>query len=89
MILSKINQYRYSHARVIFFSACQISFIRMKTPRLAYRRFAREYSAALLVENLTDEELVAMHELLLEGKAEIVNSTCRPYLIAKLGKTII
>ena len=43
----------------------------------------------LLVEDLTDEELVAMHELLLEGKAEIISSACRPYLAAKLDRTII
>ncbi len=44
---------------------------------------------SLLVEDLTDEELVAMQELLLEGKAEIVSSACRPYLAARLDRTII
>ncbi len=48
-----------------------------------------EAGRQLLVEALTDEELVAMHELLLEGKAEIINLACRPYLSAKLDRTII
>ena len=48
-----------------------------------------EAGGHLLVEELTDEELVAMHELLLEGKAEIISSACRPYLAAKLDRTII
>ena len=43
----------------------------------------------LLVEKLTDDELLAMHKLLLEGKAEIISSACRPYLAAKLDRTII
>lgn len=43
----------------------------------------------LLVEELTDEELVAMHELLLEGKAEIISLACRPYLSAKQDRIII
>lgn len=43
----------------------------------------------LLLEELNDEELAAMNELLLEGKAEIISSACRPYLAAKLDKTII
>lgn len=43
----------------------------------------------LLVEELTDDELVAMHQLLLEGRAEIISSACRPYLSAKLDRTII
>ena len=43
----------------------------------------------LLVEELTDEELVAMHALLLEGKAEIISLACRPYLSAKQDRIII
>ena len=48
-----------------------------------------EYGRNLLVEELTDEELVAMHELLLEGKAEIISLACRPYLSAKQDRIII
>lgn len=43
----------------------------------------------LLVEELTDEELVAMHGLLLEGKAEIISLACKPYLTAKQDRIII
>ncbi len=45
--------------------------------------------ANLLVENLDDGELAAMQRLLLAGEAEIVSSACRPYLSAKLDRTII
>ena len=48
-----------------------------------------EDGGRLLVEELTDEELVAMHELLLEGKAEIISLACRPYLSAKQDRVII
>ncbi len=48
-----------------------------------------EDGSNLLVEQLTDEELVAMHELLLEGKAEIISLACRPYLSAKQDRIII
>jgi len=48
-----------------------------------------EDGAHLLVEELTDEELVAMHELLMEGKAEIISQACRPYLTAKQDRIII
>ena len=43
----------------------------------------------LLVEDLTDEELVVMNELILEGKAEIISMACRPYLSAKQDRIII
>ena len=43
----------------------------------------------LLVEQLADEELSAMHELILEGKAEIVGLACRPYLSARQDRIII
>jgi len=48
-----------------------------------------EDGSNLLVEELTDEELVAMHELLMEGKAEIISLACRPYLAAKQDRIII
>ena len=43
----------------------------------------------LLLDSLTDEELVAMQELIFKDEAEIVSSACKPYLIAKLERTII
>ena len=48
-----------------------------------------ESGSNLLVEALTDEELEAMHELLLEGKAEIISQACRPYLSARQERFVI
>ena len=45
--------------------------------------------SSLLLDSLTDEELVAMQDLIFKDEAEIVSSACKPYLIAKLDKTII
>jgi hypothetical protein len=45
--------------------------------------------SSLLLDSLTDEELVAMQELIFKDEAEIVSSACKPYLIAKLERTII
>ena len=42
-----------------------------------------------LLDSLTDEELVAMQDLIFKDEAEIVSSACKPYLIAKLERTII
>ena len=44
---------------------------------------------SLLLDSLTDEELVAMQDLIFKDEAEIVSSACKPYLIAKLERTII
>ena len=43
----------------------------------------------LLLDSLTDAELVAMQDLILKGEAEIVSSACKPFLIAKLDRIII
>ena len=43
----------------------------------------------LLLDSLSDEELVAMQSLLLSGEAEIVNSACKPFLTAKLDRVIL
>jgi hypothetical protein len=45
--------------------------------------------SSLLLDSLTDEELVAMQELIFKEEAEIVSSACKPFLIAKLERTII
>ena len=44
---------------------------------------------SLLLDSLTDEELVAMQALILKGEAEIVRAACKPFLIVKLERTII
>ena len=41
---------------------------------------------SLLLDQMSDAELVAMQEMLFQGEAEIVNSACRPYLIARLDR---
>ena len=43
----------------------------------------------LLLDSLSDEELVAMQSLLLSGEAEIINSACKPFLVAKLDRIIL
>ncbi len=45
--------------------------------------------AYLLLDKLSDDELVAMQSLLLSGEAEIVNSACKPFLVAKLERLIL
>ena len=45
--------------------------------------------AYLLLDSLSDQELVAMQTLLLNGEAEIVNSACKPFLVAKLDHVIL
>lgn len=39
---------------------------------------------SLLLDRMTGSELVAMQDMLFRDEAEIINSACRPYLIAKL-----
>jgi len=43
----------------------------------------------LLLDSLADEELIAMQDLIFKDEAEIVSSACKPYLTAKLERTII
>ncbi len=45
--------------------------------------------SSLLLDSLTDEELISMQKLIFEDEAEIVSAACKPYLIAKLERTII
>jgi hypothetical protein len=45
--------------------------------------------SSLLLDSLTDEELIAMQKMIFRDEAEIVSSACKPYLIAKLERTII
>jgi hypothetical protein len=43
----------------------------------------------LLLDSLSDAELTAMQSLLLSGEAEIINSACKPFLVAKLDRVIL
>lgn len=44
---------------------------------------------SLLIDSLTDEELMAMQKMIFKDEAEIVSSACKPYLTAKLERIII
>ena len=54
--------------------------------RLRERVFGGGY---ILLDTLTEDELVAMQSMLFNDEAEIVNSACKPFLVAKLDKIII
>ena len=43
----------------------------------------------ILLDTLSEEELVAMQSMIFNDEAEIVNSACKPFLVAKLDKIII
>ena len=43
----------------------------------------------ILLDTLTEDELVAMQVMLFNDEAEIVNSACKPFLVAKLDRIII
>jgi len=43
----------------------------------------------ILLDTLTDAELVSMQSMLFNDEAEIINSACKPFLVAKLDKIII
>ena len=44
---------------------------------------------SLLLDSFTAAGLVATQSMLFNGEAEIVNSACKPFLVAKLDKVII
>jgi hypothetical protein len=62
-----------------------------ENPKVVLERLRKRVlgGGSLLLDSLTDEELVAMQELIFKDEAEIVSSACKPYLIAKLERTII
>ncbi len=41
--------------------------------------------ARLLLDSLSDEELVAAQALLLGGEAEIINEACKPFVVRVLA----
>lgn len=43
----------------------------------------------ILIDSLSADELVAMQSMLFSDEAEIVNSACKPFLVAKLERVII
>ena len=40
--------------------------------------------ARLLLDSLSEEELTAVHALILENEAEIINEACKPFVIRVL-----
>lgn len=44
---------------------------------------------SMLLDTLTAEELAAAQEMIFKGEAEIVSAACKPFLVARLDRTII
>ncbi len=55
-------------------------------PNIAVQDMRRRIyaGARLLLDSLSDEEVVAVQALLLEGEAEIINEACKPFVIRAL-----
>ena len=60
-----------------------------RDPVLARMREVIRSGGSLLLDQLGEDELEAMQKMLFDDEAEIISSACRPYLIAKLDRTII
>jgi hypothetical protein len=56
-------------------------------PNIAVQDMRRRIyaGARLLLDSLSDEELVAAQTLLLEGEAEIINEACKPFVVRVLA----
>ncbi len=56
-------------------------------PNIAVRDMRRRVyaGARLLLDSLSDEELVAAHALIREGGAEIISEACKPFLVRVLA----
>jgi hypothetical protein len=64
---------------------------KVENPEVVLERLRKKVlgGSNLLLDSLTDEELVAMQKMIFKDEAEIVNSACKPYLSAKLERIII
>ena len=64
---------------------------KVKNPEVVLERLPKKVfgGSSLLLDSLTDEELIAMQKMIFKDEAEIVSSACKPFLIAKLERTII
>ena len=62
-----------------------------ENPKVVLERLRKRVlgGGSLLLDSLTDEELVAMQKMIFKDEAEIVSSACKPFLIAKIERTII
>ncbi len=45
--------------------------------------------AMIQLDTLDDAELAAMQALLFSDEAEIINSACKPFLVAKTGRVLL
>jgi hypothetical protein len=43
----------------------------------------------VLLDSMNADELAAAQEMIFHDEAEIVSSACKPFLVAKLNRTII
>ena len=62
-----------------------------ENPEVVLERLRKKVlgGSSLLLDSLTDKELIAMQKMIFKDEAEIISSACKPYLIAKLERTII
>ena len=62
-----------------------------ETPEVILERLRDKVlgGSSLLLDSMSDEELVAMQKMIFKDEAEIVSSACKPFLTAKLERTII
>jgi hypothetical protein len=62
-----------------------------ENPEVVLERLRKKVhgGSSLLLDRLTDKELIAMQKMIFKDEAEIISSACKPYLIAKLERTII
>ncbi len=56
-------------------------------PNIAEQDMRRRINtgARLLLDSLSDEELVAVGALIREGEAEIINEACKPFVVRVLA----
>jgi hypothetical protein len=56
-------------------------------PNMAEKDMRRRINAGarLLLDSLSDEELVAIGALIREGEAEIINEACKPFVVRVLA----
>jgi hypothetical protein len=55
-------------------------------PNIALQEMRRRIfgGARLLLDSLSDDELVAVNALIREGDAQIINEACKPYVVRVL-----
>lgn len=63
----------------------------LRDPEVNRARFRQRIlsGSSFLLDQLNDIELAEMQQMLLSGEAEIINSACKPFVIAKLDRVIL